>query len=403
MASRGLDNGTTTRKTVITSYFERTTKDKSKEADELSMPMIISDVLKPARPKIKNTLPMAESPQTPKRTGQQTALSEAGPSQSPSQMRLAVHIRSSPLTPFTPINSPASREPSTLPARLGRTRGRPASSQTPTRQPTPDPLADLGTKVEEPSSGPKKRGRPKGWKPGTPYTTDPNSRYRKREMRAAQAPAQAQVQERSTGQYKGPGQKPKVKRRGRPPRPLEPSVREQYLRSKPEYTPYKCEWEMSEDPAKQGSSICPAELQNMDTLRRHVFLIHGDVDLLTCRFSHCKDQNPPLKFETDEEFEHHMETRHFVAYLWHMGEGYQNNGIETVKIKPKMLPTYLFDEHGNQVTPSVTDQKLETDLQHKERRRKLRRLLYEQNENAPSEEEWRKQMMGIVVEGQNEV
>ncbi|KAI0865449.1 hypothetical protein F4860DRAFT_309903 [Xylaria cubensis] len=401
MAGRELGTGTTTRQTAITGYFERTNKDEAEEVDELSMPIIISDVLKPAQPKIRMALSMAESPQTPRsaRTGQQTVLSEAEPSQSPSQMRLAVHIRSSPLTPFTPINASPSREPSTIPARLDRTRGRPAKSQTPMRPPIPDPLADLGTKVEEPSSGPKKRGRPKGWKPGTPYTTDPNSRYRKREMRATES----QAQERNTGQDKGPDQKAEVKRRGRPSRPPEPSIRERYLRSKPEYTPYKCEWELSEDPAKQGSSICPAELQNMDTLRRHVFLVHGDIDPLICRFSHCKDQILPLKFETDEEFEHHMETKHFAAYLWYMGEGCQNNGIETVKSKSETLPAYLFDEHGNQVTPSVTDQRLETDIQHKERRRKLRRLLYEQNENAPSEEEWRKQMMGIVVEGQNEV
>ncbi|KAI8947061.1 hypothetical protein F4801DRAFT_562079 [Xylaria longipes] len=393
MAGRGVGAGTAMRRTVITGDFDRASKDEAKEEDELSMPMVLSDVLKPAQPKIRKTLSsVAGSPQTPSsaRTGQQIALPEAEQSQSPSRMRLAVHIRSSPVTPFTPINAPASREPSTVPARLGRTRGRPAKSQTPMRLPTPDPLAGLGMSVKESSSEPRKRGRPKGWKPGTPYSTDPNSRYRKREMRAAES------QERSTGQDKGQGQKQDTKRRGRPPRPLEPSVRERYLRSKPEYLPYKCEWDLSEDPAKHESSICPAELQNMDTLRRHVFLIHGDGDPLVCRFSHCKDRNPPLKFETDEEFEHHMETKHFAAYLWYMGEGCQNNGIETLKNKTETLPTYLFDKHGNQITPSVTDQRLESDLQHKERKRKLRRLLYEQNENAPSEEEWMKQMLGIA-------
>ncbi|KAI0455143.1 hypothetical protein F5B21DRAFT_215245 [Xylaria acuta] len=395
MAGRGLGAGTTMRKTVITSYFGRAIKDEPEEEDELSMPMVTSDVLKPAQPKIRNSLSsVAGSPQTPSsaRTGQQTALSEAEPSQSPPRTQLAVHIRSSPITPFTPINASASREPSTLPARLGRTRGRPAKSKTSMRPPPPSLLTDLEANVEESSSEPRKRGRPKGWKPGTPYSTDPNSRYRKREMRAAEP----QAQERSTGQDRGQGQKQEAKRRGRPPRPLEPSIRERYLRSKPEYIPYKCEWASSEDPAKQESSICPAELQNIDTLRRHVFHIHGDVDPLICRFSHCKDRNPPLRFETDDEFEHHMETKHFAAYLWHMGEGCQNNGIETLKNKPKTLPTYLFDKHGNQVTPSVTDQRLENDLQHKERKRKLRRLLYEQNENAPSEEEWVKQMLGIA-------
>ncbi len=134
----------------------------------------------------------------------------------------------------------------------------------------------------------------------------------------------------------------------------------------------------------------------MDTLRRHVFLIHGDMDPLVCRFSHCKDRNPPLTFKTENEFQSHMEKNHFASYLWHLGEGCQNNGIWTLKSKPDKLPTYLFDEHGNQVTPSVADQRLESDLQHKERRRRLRKLLQQQSENAPSEEEWMKQMLGIA-------
>ncbi|KAI0440704.1 hypothetical protein F4803DRAFT_526255 [Xylaria telfairii] len=394
MAGTGLGAGTLMRQTVITDTFARVKKGEADEEDELSMPMVTSDVLRPPPPKTRKTLAsMVGSPQTPSRVrmGQQTALADAEPSQSPSGMRLAVHIRSSPITPFTPINAPVNREPSTLPAKLGRTRGRPAKSETAIRPPTPDALAGLGMDVaESTSSEPRKRGRPKGWKPGTPYTTDPNSRYRKKERRAAES----QAQERSTGQDKNRGQSQEVKRRGRPPRPLEPSVRERYLRSKPEYIPYKCEWGLSENSTKQESSTCPAELQNMDTLRRHVFLVHGDEDPLICRFSHCKNNNPPPKFRTEDEFERHMETKHFAVYLWHMGEGCQNNGIEILKNKPKTLPTYLFDEHGNQVTPSVTDQRLESDLQHKERKRKLRRLLYEQNENAPSEEEWRKQLLG---------
>ncbi|KAJ2985724.1 hypothetical protein NUW58_g5377 [Xylaria curta] len=365
--------------------------------DELSMPMVISDVFKPPQPRIGRPLSsVVADPQTPSSTrpGQQTALSAAEPSPSPSQMQLAVHIRSSPITPFTPINASASRDPSTLPARLGRNRGRPARSQTPNGPPTPNPLTDLGVKAEAlaPRSEPKKRGRPKGWKPGLPYTTDPNSRYRKKERRAAEA----QGQERATAEDKGRSQNQEVKRRGRPPRPLEPSVREWYLRSSPDYIPFKCEWDLSKDSQQQGSVLCPAELQNMDTLRKHVFFIHGDGAPLICRFSHCKDHNPPPRFETEDEFKHHMETKHFAVYLWHLGEGYQNKGIESLKSKSKSLPAYLFDRKGNQVTPSVAGQRLESDIQRKERKRKLRKIWDQQNENAPTEEEWIKQMLGIA-------
>lgn len=157
---------------------------------------------------------------------------------------------------------------------------------------------------------------------------------------------------------------------------------------------------MAEGSQQQKPSICPAELQNMETLRRHVFLIHGDMDPLVCRFSHCKDRKPPLEFRTEEEFESHMEKKHFANYLWHLGEGCQNRGIWTLKDKLDKLPTYLFDGQGNQVTPSVADQQVESDLQHKERRRKLRRLLQQQNDNAPSEEEWMNQMLGILGGGE---
>ncbi|KAI0970793.1 hypothetical protein F4678DRAFT_103669 [Xylaria arbuscula] len=395
MADTGWRATTTMRNALLTGRAGRAIQGKNEEGegededeygeeDELATSMVMSDVLKPPQAGTVKTLSSTTgSPRTPgnARLSQQTT---AEPSQSPSRMRLAVHIRSSPVTPFTPINAPATHGPSALPSVLSRTRGQASEPQRPARPPAPDALAGVGEKAEASSSGPKKRGRPKGWKPGTAYSTDPNSRYRKRETRAAEAQAQGQSQ----------GQAQEVKRRGRPPRPPEPALRERYLQSKPSYVPFKCEWDMSEN-SQQEPSLCPAELQNMDTLRRHVLYIHGDIDPLVCRFSHCKDLNPPLSFETDEEFESHMDKKHFASFLWHMGEGCQNNGIGDLKKKPNKLPAYLFDKHGNQVTPSVADQQLETDAQHKERRRKLRKLIHQQNENAPSEEEWRKQMLGI--------
>ncbi|KAI1279757.1 hypothetical protein F5Y07DRAFT_357730 [Xylaria sp. FL0933] len=366
-------------------------KVENDEKDELAMPIVVSDVLNPPQARVKKTLAsITGSPQTPASAGMSQPTAQ--PSPSPSRMRLAVHIRSSPVTPFTPINAPASLETAAIPSGLGRTRGQKSTSQTPIRPPTPDALAGLGTKVEPPGSGPKKRGRPKGWrKPVTPYSSDPNSSHGKRDKRAAESLAG----EQNLGPGKSRGQAQEAKRRGRPPRPPEPSCRERYLQSNPYYVPFKCEWDLSEG-SQNEPSICPAELQNMDTLRRHVFLIHGDMDPLICRFSRCRDLDQPLKFETEDAFEFHMETKHFASYSWHLGEGCQNNGIWTLKNKPDKLPAYLFDKNGNQVTPSVADQQIETDLQHKERKRKLRKLLHEQNENAPTEEEWKKQMLGVA-------
>ncbi|KAI1127577.1 hypothetical protein F5Y10DRAFT_242536 [Nemania abortiva] len=400
MAGRGLDASASMRNASFSNKTGKATRGNDEEEDELAMPIVISDVLRPAPLKTKKTLSsITGSPHTPggARMSQHAAFPPADGSQSPSSVRLAVHIRSSPITPFTPINAPAVHNPSTLPSRLGRNRGRPVGTQTPVRSPTPDPLAGMGAHSNASSSEPRKRGRPKGWRPGLPYSTDPKSRYRKREMRAAASHAQAHGQEEGgTGQGKERNKTQEAKRRGRPPRPPDPTIRERYLQSKPDYIPYKCEWDLSQDSPSQKPSICPAELQNMDTLRRHVFLIHGDTDTLECRFPHCRDRNPPVRFKTDHEFEYHMEKKHFAGYLWHLGEGYQNNGIETLDARTDKLPDYLFDKHGNQVTPSVADQRPESEAELKERKRRLKRLLYQQNENAPSEEEWMKQMLGMA-------
>jgi hypothetical protein len=362
--------------------------------DELSMTIVTSDVLQPLRPRTKKTmssLPSNQQTPTHARMSQQMDHSSPDSSHSRPRMQLAVHIRSSPTTPFTPINAPASRESSIVPSRLGRTRGRPPKSVTSTRPSTPGPGAILGMKAEDHKSDgvsePRKRGRPKGWKPGMPYSTDPASRYRRREARAAAAAAAAQ------GHNQRQAQEPK--RRGRPPRPLPPSVREQYLKSTPDYIAYKCEWALSPRLPPEEPATCPAELQNLDTLRKHVFFVHCVAEPLVCRFSRCKEHDPPLEFQTDEQFEAHMEKDHFARYLWHRGEGYQNNGIWTLQ-QGDTPPAYLFDEQGNQVTPSIINQRLEDDVQQKERKRKLKRLLYLQNENAPSEEEWTRQMLGIA-------
>lgn len=376
------------RSSMLADRDERGDEDEAGEEDELSL--VTSDVIKPPQPKVRKTLSSAirsSQPVDAAGMSQQTVPPTTDtPSPSASRMRLAVHIRSSPIKSFTPINVPA-----TVPSKMVRGRGRPPRSQTPTKPSTPDALPKPGVNIGVPDSQPKKRGRPKGWKPGTPYTTDSNSRNRKREMKVT---GESKAGERIVGQSKDWGQKQEIKRRGRPARPPELNAREQYLQSKPDYTPYKCEWRLSDGSPQQEPSLCPAELQNMETLRRHVLLIHGDEDPLVCRFPHCRDRDPPLHFKTEDEFKDHMETKHFVKYLWYLGEGYQNNGMEALKRKADELPDYLFDKDGNQVTPSVADQRLETDLQKKERKRKLRRLLYEQNENAPSEEEWMQQMLG---------
>ncbi|KAK8094580.1 hypothetical protein PG997_001265 [Apiospora hydei] len=250
----------------------------------------------------------------------------------------------------------------------------------------------MSEKVEVAPQQPRKRGRPKGWKPGTPYSshnvggaTPANKPIRKAKSSAA-----------------APGQEPR--RRGRPPKPPELTIREWYLRSDPKYLPFGCEWHQ-ENPKGQLTQ-CPAELQNMDTLRKHVFLIHCNADEpLVCRWGKCGSKlaqtavgeeattgktvhQQPEEFEDEDAFCAHIEKDHLEPYVWHMGDGPQNKGIWTLRQEPKELPRYLFDQDGNQVTPSIKDQQFEDAQGTLERKRRLRAIRRQALENAPDESEF---------------
>ncbi|KAI1083744.1 hypothetical protein F5B20DRAFT_525270 [Whalleya microplaca] len=338
---------------------------ETKIEDDNSVPLILSDILQPnlGRPKtpLSHQRPQISTMGTPT----QKASSSASTPLFPSSSRIAVHIKST----ASPSSYSQHKDPATL--ERGRERRRKQESAlTGTGSPARTPFSRDGG---DPSLQPKKRGRPKGWKPG-------------KGMTYAEARGDS-----PTVKPKKPAEQPKeAKRRGRPPRPLGLAARELYLRQEPEYFPFKCEWE--ESPEKP----CPAELQNIKTLRKHVYYIHGDIDPLVCRWAKCAAKEPALEFATDMEFEEHMEKEHFRPFVWHVGEGYQNDGISTLKRDAAHLPAYLFDKDGNQVTPSVTEQQLEDDQHHKERRRKLKRLLLLKDENAPSEEEYTRQTLGLT-------
>jgi hypothetical protein len=177
------------------------------------------------------------------------------------------------------------------------------------------------------------------------------------------------------------------KRRGRPPgrTGLKPT-RAIFEKLRPQYVSFLCEWEG-----------CPAELQNVDTLRRHVLVVHGREGAGGwCRWGKCSNQQAPLllqrkRFGSEREFERHVEDRHLVPFVWHVGDGPRNTVMEyKVKTPDEAaddLPGYLFDAEGNQVTPSVLNQEFENDEERKERRRRLHRLLLERDRNAPEEVE----------------
>lgn len=338
--------------------------------EDVTIPPVISDILQPSQNTSFKTPLSIYSNQPNSAREQKVQEPSTVISASPLQARpqLAVHIRSS--APSSPSHT-----------RQGQPIGI-SQEPRPRRDPTTVrenisvvlPSASAQHGIEGTNFQPKKRGRPKGWrKPGNSYAD-------RREGDTGDA--------KPNVPRKDPSKEPK--RRGRPPRDPIPSAREWYLRSNVEYVPFLCEWKRpSEHP-------CPAELQNMKTLRRHVFLVHGDEDPLVCQWGKCVARDTPIHFATQTEFEEHMEKAHFRSFVWHMGDGYQNEGIATLKRDADELPEYLFDGDGNQVTPSITEQRLEDDQQYKERKRKLRRLLIQQDENALTEEEYTRQTLGLV-------
>ncbi len=100
------------------------------------------------------------------------------------------------------------------------------------------------------------------------------------------------------------------------------------------------------------------------------------------------------KLANRAEFEAHIDKAHLESFIWHVGDGPQNDGdsqahrITRTKSKHDgPLPSYLYDAEGNQVTPSIRNQVVETEEERKERRRRLHRLWEQRDRNAADEEE----------------
>lgn len=219
------------------------------------------------------------------------------------------------------------------------------------------------------TTGKRPRGRPKGWRPGMPSTktgllTASAFKYLDKDGKLK---VPAPPVPKSTG----------AKRRGRPPRSPSPTPRGVWekLVTPPQYVPFLCEW-----------AGCKAELQNVETLRRHIRVVHGRADPLICRWTGCAVKSPV--FTQDYEFQHHVDEKHLVPFVWHVGDGQRNSKFMVKQEKDAdQVPAYLFGANGEQVTPSVRNQGTEDFLTWRENRRRLRRILMQRDANAPSEDE----------------
>jgi hypothetical protein len=109
----------------------------------------------------------------------------------------------------------------------------------------------------------------------------------------------------------------------------------------PKFIPFLCEWEG-----------CPAELQNLETLRAHIFTVHNKKrpsGILPCLWTNCSptsdaldnvklapnDQRKILHFKTKEEWQDHVNRSHLVPLAWHMGDGPKGTSLR------KLLPISL--------------------------------------------------------------
>lgn len=247
-------------------------------------------------------------------------------------------------------------------------------------QPSPQPTTKTTGATTPQTPGSSKRGRPKGWRPGMSYAevrgTSPTRPRAAKKIKPAAEPAD--------------GGTIVVKRRGRPPKQPSPPPVDVYLQQNVAFIAFLCEW-----------AGCKAELHNLETLRRHVRIVHlrplekVDDAGRRCRWGKCgllagDDDEEGREFAGVKELEAHVEGEHLVPFSWHVGDGPRNSGWSGKgkgADEEDDVPSYLKDADGNQVTPSIKDQVIEDYATWRDNRRKLKRLLIERDRNLPSESE----------------
>ncbi|KAG4417276.1 hypothetical protein IFR04_009566 [Cadophora malorum] len=223
-----------------------------------------------------------------------------------------------------------------------------------------------GAKANKADALPKKRGRPSSNKP----RAEPTPKKRGRPFKTVESELKAKPRASSSGTST-----PTYKKKGRPFK-----VRHQPFIPQPEpiFNRFLCEW--------KG---CQAELQNMETLRLHLHIVHQkrEKGKLPCLWAKCGAQkvvegedgdktvvdDHPV-FSSKEEWKDHLEVKHLIPFSWYMGDGPKATDLSGTP-KGTINPLWLNDSHGNQVTPSIKGQPLEegrASILNKKRFRKMK-------------------------------
>ncbi|KAF4635309.1 hypothetical protein G7Y89_g2797 [Cudoniella acicularis] len=285
--------------------------------------------------------------------------------------------RNSPFAAVVPTPSRDSNNGTTLlkTSREGTSSRSPAPDIS-DRAPPTQQFSELGLKmvarVEIPSanSTPKKRGRP--FK--TSQSPSPTKTHKKlgRPFKTPKAVAKAAA--KAAGDFTSVS-----KKRRRPFKTPE----DEFVEQEPKYIVFKCEW-----------VGCPAELHNLETLKKHLCIVHGrglKLGKIFCRWGKCgrvevQHENRDgdgvnaikgTEFETKALWWEHVDKDHLVPIAWYMGDGPFAKGPSLGKSacksptlgsasnafqdgeKKRAPQPWLFDKEGRQVTPSVENQEIE--------------------------------------------
>lgn len=347
------------------------TKQRRLASNSPDLPHIKSDVLEePPLAAVTSDLPQfrgSHSPtQTPAHPSHNISPSQP-PASTPGRPRIEVVLNASPhkTLPGHKLWSDADLREAAEQDELvtsnlapGRKRGRPRTLRAPFSVAAAGGPTGPAIPAQVPAKRP--RGRPKGW------TKNEN-------LNKTPAPKP------STGPATG------QKRRGRPPRPPSPTPRDVWEKmAPPRYVPFRCEW-----------TNCKAELQNIETLRRHLRKVHGQVRPLVCGWAKCGERAREREglgqeaeaFRLEEEFHAHVDKKHLLPYVWHLGDGHRNSKPirrATDGGDDEQVPAYLLGPDGEQVTPWVKGQRKEDFATWHNNRRRLKEILAQADANAPS-------------------
>lgn len=147
-----------------------------------------------------------------------------------------------------------------------------------------------------------------------------------------------------------------------PSRIPSPTPRQIYDKTQPNFPRYQCEW-----------NRCKAILINLDTLQKHIRIVHGNEARITlcCSWESCGTHNLG-KYASVEILEHHFETMHLASIKKSLSNGLKDHNVMA---KASDVGFSLQDfRSGARVKLFMRDQKTKSPEEWRSTRERLRNL-----------------------------